>query len=189
MSADRLPSSSPAAPPVPGVPLRRNIELKARLADIERARELAGAIATDRLAAEHQIDTYFCAAHGRLKLREIDGRSAQLIWYERSNASGSRPSDYLLAPVVEPALLKAALGGALGIVGVVEKRREIYLFHNVRIHLDRVLGRGEFLELEAVQSEHPSSAEAISDRQRLDWLRRRFDIADEDLLSGSYGDF
>jgi len=32
----------------------------------------------------------------------------------------------------------------------VSKRREIYLWHNVRIHLDAVTGLGSFVEFEAV---------------------------------------
>ena len=50
----------------------RNIELKARLADLDAARKTAVAIATERLGTQHQVDTYFHCRHGRLKLRQID---------------------------------------------------------------------------------------------------------------------
>ena len=53
-------------------------------------------------------------------------------------------------PIAEPALLKAALTAALGVRRVVDKRREIFLADNVRIHLDDVAGLGTFLEFEAV---------------------------------------
>jgi adenylate cyclase class 2 len=68
---------------------------------------------------------------------------------------------------------------------VVEKQREIYLHHNVRIHLDRVAGLGDFLEFEAVMGpdDTPSGAQAMLDR-----LTRHFQIAESDLVSASYSD-
>lgn len=168
-----------------GTPLRRNIELKARLPAIEPARERARSIATATLPAEHQVDTYFAVGNGRLKLREINGTKAVLIWYHRSNDTASRASNYLLIPIAEPAQLKLALAGALGVTGIVEKQREIYLYENVRIHLDQVAGRGTFLEFEAVLS--PGCDDATGHAQ-LERLRRHFEIADGNLISGSYGD-
>ena len=44
----------------------------------------------------------------------------------------------------------AALTGANGIVGVVKKRRELFLLDQTRIHLDKVENLGTFLELEVV---------------------------------------
>jgi len=166
-------------------PLRRNIELKARLHDLAVARERARTVATASEPPQHQVDTYFRAAEGRLKLREINGTSAQLVWYRRTNDTSSRASDYLLVPVTEPALLKQALSGAWGIVGVVEKHREIFFYENVRIHLDQVVGRGTFLEFEAVLGATQTDA---SGHEQLALLRRHFDIADGDLIAGSYGD-
>ena len=124
----------------------RNIELKARLVDLDTARKVAGVISTKRLGPQHQIDTYFHCSHGRLKLRQIDGLRAELIWYNRADEADPKPSDYQLVPLSNPETLKAALAGALGVRAVVEKRREIFLYHAVRIHLDDVVGLGHFLE-------------------------------------------
>lgn len=165
--------------------LRRNIELKARLPDIDRARAAARSIATASLPPQHQLDTYFSAAQGRLKLREIDGDVAQLVWYQRSDQPQSRGSNYLLVPVSDPAGTKQALASALGVVGVVEKQREIFLYQNVRIHLDCVVGRGTYLEFEAVLGPEQSDQ---SGHDQISLLRRHFEIADEDLLAASYGD-
>ncbi len=165
--------------------LRRNIELKARLHDLDVARERARSIATEQLPPQHQVDTYFRATEGRLKLREINGTSAQLVWYRRSNDTSSRASNYLLVPVAEPALLKQALAGSLGIGGIVEKHREIFLYENVRIHLDRVVDRGIFLEFEAVLDATQSDQ---SGHEQLALLQKHFEIADTDLIAGSYGD-
>ena len=174
----------PPHTPAPDAPLR-NVELKARLASLEAAREVAQRLATDRLPDQRQIDTYFACRRGRLKLREIDGRQAQLIWYERPDESGPKLCRYTLIPMDRPDLLKDALAAALGVLVTVDKSREIYLYHNVRIHLDRVAGLGTFLEFEAVLS---PGAEAEDGRVQLGFLRRAFSIADAELVEGSYAD-
>ena len=163
----------------------RNIELKARLHDLPAARRVAEALATERLGVQQQVDTYFRCTTGRLKLRQINGQTAQLVWYARPSDPQPKASDYHLVPVPQPETLKAALEAALGIVNVVRKRREIYLWHNVRIHLDDVEGLGQFLEFEAVLS--PEIDDAVGHEQ-LEKLMTEFNIRPDDLLAGSYTD-
>jgi predicted adenylyl cyclase CyaB len=163
----------------------RNIEIKARLRDLEAARSIAKALATKRLGDQHQIDTYFRCAHGRLKLRQINGLSAQLVWYVRPDQPGPKPSRYHVVPVSNPETLKAALAAALGVQVVVEKRREIFLHENVRVHLDEVVGLGRFLEFEAVLGTEADEAAA---RTQLDQLMEKFCVAPPDLVPHSYSD-
>jgi predicted adenylyl cyclase CyaB len=184
-------------PPIPGthsVPyacpldlsnLPRNIELKARLKDPAAARQTAERLCGDEAEIQRQTDTYFDCAQGRLKLREIEGVGAQLIWYERPDLAEPKGSDYLLTPIPEPRVLRQALGSALGIRVVVRKTRRIYLSQNVRIHLDEVDGLGSFLEFEAVLD--AQTDDAVGQLQ-IEELRRQFGIAAGDLLTGSYGD-
>lgn len=162
-----------------------NIELKARLRSLAVARQVATSLTDNRLPDQHQIDTYFHCREGRLKLREISGERAELIAYRRENESGPKASNYFVLPVEEPERFKEALATTLGIRSRVEKHREIYLHRNVRIHLDRVAGLGEFLELEAVLSDEHREAES---QQLVRELRQRFTIADRDLLEASYGE-
>jgi adenylate cyclase, class 2 len=163
----------------------RNIELKARLADYEAACRVASAIATGRLGDQHQIDTYFHCRHGRLKLRQIDRLRAELIWYARLDRQEATPSSYQVAPVANPETLKAALAAALGVRAVVEKRREIFLYHSVRIHLDEVIGLGRFLEFEAVLGPDVDEAAGLA---LIDSLTRHFAVSPGDLLADSYGE-
>lgn len=163
----------------------RNIEIKARLADLAAARRVAQSIAASRLGVQEQTDTYFHCRQGRLKLREIAGQAAQLVAYSRPDQQGPKTSEYILAPVPDPESLKQALTATLGVRGVVHKRREIFLYHNVRIHLDEVAGRGTFLEFEAVLG---PQADAVAGRSQVEELLRRFAIDPADLLTGSYGD-
>jgi len=163
----------------------RNVELKARLKDFDAAGKVARKLATRRLASQHQVDTYFHCRDGRLKLRQIDGQQAQLVWYARPDQPGPKTSQYVLVPVANPQTLKMALSAALGVRGVVEKRREIFLHHNVRIHLDNVVGLGRFIEFEAVLA--PDMDDAAG-HDRVDWLIEQFGIQPADLLPGSYGE-
>jgi predicted adenylyl cyclase CyaB len=168
----------------------RNIELKARLGDPAAARRIALALATRGPWSEHQVDTYFHCPQGRLKLREIEGQEARLVGYRRPDDSQAKGSDYVLVPIADAAGLKRALATTLGIRVVVEKRREIYLVDNVRIHLDEVTGLGAFLEFEAVLG-RAADGRTIDDdagHAQLADLRSRFGLRDEDLLSGSYGE-
>src|SRR4051794_38685937 len=103
----------------------RNLELKARCGDLQRASQAALSLGATRAAELRQLDTYFRFGHGRLKLRETDGRDgtggAELIAYERANDPAFRGSDYYVIPVSHPAEMKAALAKKLGVRGEVRK--------------------------------------------------------------------
>jgi len=167
------------------ISLRRNVELKARLDSLPAARDVAQQLATQPPRTQVQTDTYFNCRQGRLKLREIQDQFAQLIWYARDNEPRPRTCDYQLLDVEDPASLRQMLAGALGIRGVVRKQREIYLHHNVRIHLDRVEELGTFLEFEAVMR---PAQDVVQGEAQLRELSERFAITPDQLLSQSYGD-
>lgn len=163
----------------------RNIELKARIVSLENARGVAQRVATQHLGVIHQLDTYFHPAQGRLKLREIDGQQAELIAYHRSDAAEARASDYHLVPISDPASLKQALAATLGIRVIVDKTREVFLHHNVRIHLDQVRRLGIFLEFEAVLGEEVDDS---AGHAQLNWLCGEFGIRPADVCAQSYAE-
>lgn len=167
------------------LPPSRNIELKARLRDPQAALDVARSLATRPPERQHQIDTYFNSAHGRLKLREIAGSGAQLVWYARADQAAAKSSDYRLVAVSDPAALKEALKSALGIMQIVEKRRQIFFYENVRIHLDEVVGLGSFIEFEAVLG--PGVDDAAG-RVQVDFLQSAFQLGAADLIENSYSD-
>lgn len=167
---------------------RANLELKARCADLAAARERARAVATAWIGVDRQVDTYFRTRRGRLKLRESSLSGGQLVPYLRPDAAGPRRSDYQVIPVEEPAALKALLTELLGVHRVVRKEREIALFENVRIHLDRVEGLGSFVELEAVFLSGTGGPEEPEDAQqaKVAFLCERLGISDADRVATSY---
>jgi adenylate cyclase class IV len=130
---------------------RENIELKAADADPAASERICRELGATDCGVLAQRDTYFGVERGRLKLREDTERATgELIFYLRADVSGLRSSSYWRAPTGDPSALASLLEAAHGVVGVVSKRRRLFLFENVRIHLDDVEGLGAFIELESV---------------------------------------
>jgi predicted adenylyl cyclase CyaB len=167
-----------------GIRAQANLEIKARCADPAKTRERALAVATERLGLDRQVDTYFRTARGRLKLRESSLSGGQLVAYLRPDQPGPRRSDYRVLPVEAPASVRRLLSEILGVHRVVRKEREILLHENVRIHLDRVEGLGDFLELEAVFDGTPA-AEARQ-QEKVAMLMSALGVRADDLIAGSY---
>jgi predicted adenylyl cyclase CyaB len=163
----------------------RNFELKARIGDWDSALRAARSVATAELGELHQIDTYFRAAKGRLKLREFATGPAELIAYFREDEREAKASDYRVVRVDDAEGILAALAATLGILVRVAKRRLVYLHDNVRIHLDRVEGLGEFIEFEAIVDAAHDEARC---HETLSRLREVFGLHASDLLIGSYSD-
>jgi adenylate cyclase class IV len=128
-----------------------NLEIKVADHDPAASARACLALGASDEGVLRQRDTYFAVRSGRLKLREdLDAATAELVLYERADVADVRPSRYLRVPVADGGEVGALLGAALGVRGVVEKERRLYLFRGVRIHLDDVAGLGAFLEVEAV---------------------------------------
>ena len=163
----------------------RNIELKARFPELAQARKIATSLANRGTTIEHQIDTYFACPLGRLKLRRRGGLSAQLIAYQRTDRLEATPSEYQILEISDADHCQSLLASALGILCVVDKQREVFLYDNIRIHLDRVDRLGEFLEFEAMLL--PGICEDLARQQVVD-LIARFGLDFGDLIEVSYSD-
>lgn len=148
----------------------RNVELKARVADPAALRARAAALATGPPVITGQRDTFFSVARGRLKLRRFDDGTGELIFYERDDTTGPKTSRYSKSSCADAAGMEAVLARALGVRGVVEKRRELFLAGRTRIHLDDVRGLGHFLELEVVLAE--GEAVVAGEREARELLAR-----------------
>ena len=119
-----------------------NFEFKARLKDAVHVRATLKQLRARFLGTDHQVDTYFHVPAGRLKIRE--GRiENSLIHYQRTDSAHARRSHVELMLLPRRNSVRAILSGALGVLTVVDKRREIYFVGNVKIHLDRVRGLGQ----------------------------------------------
>jgi predicted adenylyl cyclase CyaB len=162
-----------------------NIEIKARLQDIEKLRDLAEELSDIPGVTVSQEDTFFHTPRGRLKLRVLSSDHGELIYYERGDSLGPKRSNYLVYSTSDPVALKAALSAALGVRGVVRKQRTLYQVGETRIHLDEVENLGSFLELEVVLSPSQSEEEGAS---IADQLMARLGIEESDLVDVAYID-
>lgn len=127
-----------------------NVEIKARIGSVERMSQTVEGLGYFCCQILDQEDIFFHSSAGRLKLRLCSQANGELIFYERSNTAEPKPSKYVIYRSSDPQLLKEILSAAVGIVGVVRKRRLLYLVGQTRIHLDAVEELGSFIELEVV---------------------------------------
>jgi adenylate cyclase class 2 len=128
-----------------------NVEMKARCPDPEGTLRRLAALGAREQGVDHQVDTYFHAPSGRLKLRQ-GGIENYLIHYERADEAGPKESVVSLHAVAseESPGLRDLLTKALGVMVVVDKQRHILWIDNVKFHVDSVQGLGSFVEIEAI---------------------------------------
>ncbi len=165
--------------------MARNVEIKARLRDLETTRRLVERIADGPGQTVEQGDTFFRVSEGRLKLRERPGADAELIWYRRPDAEGPKASEYETAAVSDAGRLRELLAAALGVVGRVVKRRIVYRAGRTRIHLDEVRDLGAFLELEVELAPGESAELGVREARR---LMGALEIGEDALIAGAYAD-
>ena len=152
--------------------MARNIEIKARVAD-------SGPVEIP------QDDTFFRCDNGRLKLRAFADGRGELIFYRRADADGPKVSFYVLSPTESPDTLREALTLANGQEGRVAKHRTLFLVGRTRVHLDRVDGLGDFMELEVVLDDGESPDVGVREAQA---LMARLGIGPDSLVTGAYHD-
>ena len=124
----------------------RHIEIKAYLDDYQMVCNRVAAIADEGPIDRVQNDTFFHCRSGRLKLRS-SGQYHDLIYYRRENDYGPTLSFYQTARTKNPVALRTSLNSAFGELGRVKKFRRSYRVGRSLIHLDRVGGLGDFLEI------------------------------------------
>lgn len=165
--------------------MARNIEIKARIESVDAILPLARAVADTEPVDILQDDTFFNCPNGRLKLRILSEREGQLIFYRRPDSTGPKMSDYHISATSEPQTLLETLTLAYGIHGRVIKKRTLLLRGQTRIHLDRVEGLGDFLELEVVLADDQTPEEGVAIANA---LLAKFDIPPSARISGAYRD-
>ena len=167
--------------------MARNIEIKARVADLAALETTVAGLADEGPVVITQNDTFFRAETGRLKLRDFLTKpaSGELIYYQRSDQTGPTASFYRRVLTDDPTALRDVLAAAQGINGRVEKTRRLYLVGRTRIHLDRVAGLGTFMELEVVLADDEPETAGQAEAQA---LMATLDIDEDALCTGAYVD-
>lgn len=162
-----------------------NFEFKARVRDLDGAEKKLLQLNPRFIGTDNQTDTYFNVEHGRLKLREGNIENS-LIYYERHDLAGAKQSDIILYKHQPAKELKAILAKVHGIKVIVEKQRKIYFIENVKFHFDKLAGLGEFLEVEAIDTDDSIGIDKL--KEQCDYYAQYFEIGREDFISESYSD-
>ncbi|MBM4024803.1 MAG: class IV adenylate cyclase [Planctomycetes bacterium] len=166
--------------------MKRNVEIKAKVADLAAVRRIVEGFADSGPMELDQEDTFFKCPRGRLKLRRFAGcAQGQLIYYERPEVAGPKESRYVVHSTADADGLRDVLAAALESIGVVRKQRAVYLVGQTRVHLDRVEGLGEFVELEVVLQPEQGASEGETIARA---LMGRLGISASQLIDRAYLD-
>jgi len=125
------------------------VEFKVKVKNIRWLEQKLNELNPLFIGDDHQIDTYYNVANGRLKLREGDIENA-LIYYKRPDTANARQSDVLLYKHKPDKTLKEILKKLHGLKIIVDKKRRIYFIDNIKFHFDTVKKLGTFIEVEAI---------------------------------------
>lgn len=137
-----------------------SLEIKARCGDPDRIRKILQERGAKFQGTDHQVDTYFNVAGGRLKMRQGNIEN-YLIHYHREDTLLPKESHIMLHKFEPASCLREMLVEALGIKIIVDKIREIYYIGNVKFHIDQVKGLGSFVEIEARYLEQKIAPEKL----------------------------
>ncbi len=162
-----------------------NVEIKAKHSSPEEMRDLLQQKNAEYRGTDHQVDTYFKVKSGRLKLREGNIEN-NLIYYNRPDREGPKQSEIILYKTGQDSRLKDILVKSMEILVIVDKKREIYFIDNVKFHIDEVIGLGNFVEIEAIDSEGIRNSEELLEQCR--FYMRLLKINEDELISCSYSD-
>ncbi len=161
----------------------KNLEIKARVRDVDALLKAVKRLGAKRTAQLHQIDTYFSVPKGRLKLRDEGKRGAYLIFYERGERKVERWSNYLTHQVQDTKSFIRLFEQCLGTRIIVNKRRVLYMYKNARIHLDTVKDLGTFMEIEVLVQKGETQAQRLMNE-----LVKHLNIQKKDCIKQSYSD-
>lgn len=128
-----------------------NLEIKVAVSNIEEIKNKAVEIGAINNGTIHQTDTYFLVGEKRLKLREETNKN-YLVLYFRKNTLESKESKYYILNINRTFLkiVKNTLTIIFGVKVIVNKKRELFIYKDTRIHFDTVENLGTYVELETV---------------------------------------
>ena len=165
--------------------MARNVEIKARVKNIENLERAVEKISDTEVSEIFQDDTFFNCTRGRLKLRTFSQQQGELIFYQRADQLEPTESFYLRSTINDPASLLETLGFAYGEAGRVIKKRNLYFVGRTRIHIDRVEGLGSFVELEVVLEDDENVDVGAREAER---IMQQLGIDKSQRVEGAYVD-
>lgn len=168
----------------------RHIEVKAYLDNYQLVCDRVAALAESGPTDRVQDDTFFNCRSGRLKLRS-SGQFHDLIYYRRKDDYGPTESFYQSARTNNPVALRSSLNSAFGEAGRVKKFRRSFRVSGSLIHLDRVGGLGDFLEIKTELGSVSSTSYTLTAEQGaqiVENLMKTLEVDLFQLIDGAYVD-
>lgn len=159
----------------------RNLEIKIPLYSLK---DVKHRLKSNRIGLKEtliQKDVYYSVNSGLLKLR-IENEKFSLIHYQRNEESSKRWSDYEFVNLSNGNVEKF-FSRIMKKEVVVSKIRELYLYNNTRIHLDKVKGLGSFIELETMVKNGLADAQ-----KRFNNMIKILELNTENEIRASYRD-
>lgn len=131
---------------------RVNLELKYFCHDFRSIRKILEEMGAKKLGFKKQKDYFFfmpsIRENVRMKFRN-EGKNQEIVYYERPDFEANKNiSADVLVYIVKDKRLFNFLKRALGVKGIVEKRRETWKKGNTIFNLDRVKNVGNIFEIE-----------------------------------------
>jgi predicted adenylyl cyclase CyaB len=163
----------------------KNYELKTFVKSIENIREAARKLVKNKKHKhykEFQKDIYYKTGKDRLKLRILNNETGNLIFYNRKERNKKRVSNYIISETKNFKELDEILKKLFDIFVVVDKEREIFIYDNIRIHLDKVKMLGSILEIEIIYDSFKGARKVMNE------LIEYFNLDEKDFIKESYSD-
>jgi len=162
--------------------LNKNLEIKLKLDNASQILSIRNSLQNYSRSVEKQIDIYYKVNKGRLKLRIINGNEGNLILYSRAEKNVERISHYTISKTKDFKELDFILSRQFGILVKVVKKREIFISKNIRVHLDKVAGLGNYLEIEIIYSD------LLNAKKQMKNLVKLLDLDEKKFIKNSYSD-
>jgi predicted adenylyl cyclase CyaB len=166
--------------------MARNIAIKARTDQFDELFERAEELTADTPLSFRQHDFFYDVPAGRLKLCQFDcGTPAELIFYRHDELDAPKSLHYSRSPITNPGAMHVLLEQALTTRGIVSKERHVFSLGRTRIHLDRVDGLGDFVELEVLLADDDDEMVGEAEAHA---LLEKLGVAQSDVVPVAYVD-
>jgi predicted adenylyl cyclase CyaB len=170
--------------PIPPSPLPyKDFTIKARAANIEKLEEKLRSLGAEYFGTDLQTDHYFKTDKGKLKWREAILENL-ITHYDRFFDSGVERTIVFRYDLNPSEGQIRELKQNHEFIGVVKKRRKIYQWHNVKIHLDKLPNEEEFIEIEAIDRDNRWSVDEL--RNQCLEVKTNLNISESDLIPTGY---
>lgn len=130
-----------------------NYEIKTKISNLDEIIQVIKGQGAKREGFLKQKDYYLKVGRYKKKIREINNEAIEMISYTRNEKMGRKDSEYKIIKLTPKQ--KEILLIQNNPVCFVEKTRELWIYKNTRIHFDKVVGLGDFIELETVVNQKP----------------------------------